>query len=69
MRFFEKLFGSVSNSDEKNDYARATLKFATSLEINTNNAIADSNNRRWVYWYRPCGMVEKTKNSLRESTK
>ncbi len=65
MRFFEKLFGSVSNSDEKNDYARATLEFATSLEINTNNAKADSNNRRWVYWCRPCGLVEKTKNLVR----
>ena len=49
MLFFEKLFGSVSNSDGKNDYARATLKFATSHEINTNNAIADNNNRRWAY--------------------
>ncbi|MHC4584754.1 MAG: hypothetical protein ACYS3N_09500 [Planctomycetota bacterium] len=36
MRFFEKLFGSESNSDKKNDYARATLEFATSLAINTN---------------------------------
>jgi len=49
MRFFEKLFGSVPNSDEKNDYARATLKFAMSHEINTTNAIADNNNRRWAY--------------------
>ena len=38
MRFFEKLFGSLSNSDQKNDYARATLEFATSPEIKKSNA-------------------------------
>ena len=39
MRFFEKLFGSLSNSDKNNDYARATLEFATSSDINTSNDI------------------------------
>jgi hypothetical protein len=50
MRFFEELFGQVSNSDKKTDYARATLEFATSLEINTNKAIGDSKNQRWIYY-------------------
>jgi hypothetical protein len=39
MRFFEKLFGSSSNSDKNNDYAKATLEFATSPDIDTSNAI------------------------------
>jgi len=43
MRLFKKLFGSVSNSNKKNDYARATLKYATSLEINNRNAIVCNN--------------------------
>jgi tetratricopeptide (TPR) repeat protein len=43
MRFFEKLFGSVPNSDENNDYARATLEFATSREINKSSTIVDNN--------------------------
>lgn len=43
MRFFKKFLGSVSNSNKKNDYARATLKYATSLEINKRNAIVCNN--------------------------
>jgi hypothetical protein len=39
MRFFEKLFGSSSNSDKNNDYAKATLEFATSPDIDTSIAI------------------------------
>jgi len=43
MRFFKKLFGSVSNSNKKNDYARATLNYATSLQINKRNTIICNN--------------------------
>jgi hypothetical protein len=43
MHFVKKLFGSVSNSNKKNDYARATLKYATSLEINKSNTIICNN--------------------------
>lgn len=43
MRFFKKLFGSASNSGNKNNYALATLKYATSPEINETNAIVYSN--------------------------
>ena len=39
MRFFEKLFGSSSNSDENNDYASATFEFATSSDIYTSDEI------------------------------
>ena len=43
MRFFKKFLGSVSNSNKNNDYAQATLKYATSLEINKRNAIVNNN--------------------------
>ena len=43
MRFFQKFLSSVSNSNKKNDYARATLKYATNLEINKSNAIVCNN--------------------------
>ena len=43
MRFFKKLFGSVSNSNNKNDYARATLEYATSFRTFKSNAIAYNN--------------------------
>ncbi len=43
MRFLKKLFGSVSNSNKKNDYARATLEYATSPEIIERNTIAYNN--------------------------
>ena len=43
MRFFKKLFGSVSNSNKKNDYARATLEYATSPVIIERNAIVYGN--------------------------
>ncbi len=39
MRFFEKLFGFLSNSDKNNDYAKATLEFATSPDIYTSDEI------------------------------
>ena len=42
MRFFEKLFGFLSNSDKNNDYARATFEFATSPDINTSNDIVST---------------------------
>ncbi len=45
MRFFKKFLSSVSNSNKKNDYARATLKYATNRRINKSNAIV-CNNRR-----------------------
>ena len=48
MHFFKKLFGSVSNSNKKNDYARATLKYASSPEIIKSNAIV-CNNRRLAF--------------------
>lgn len=48
MRFFKKLFGSVSNSNKKNDYARATLEYATSPQIIEKNAIV-YNNRRLAF--------------------
>lgn len=48
MRFFKKFLGSVSNSNKKNDYALATLKYATSLGINNRNAIVN-NNRRFAF--------------------
>ena len=43
MRFFKKFLNSFSNSNKKNDYARATLKYATSLEINKRNPIVCNN--------------------------
>ena len=43
MRFFRKLLGSSSNSGKKNDYARATLEYATSPQIIETNAIVYSN--------------------------
>lgn len=43
MRFFKKLFGSLSNSNNKNDYARATLEYATSFRTFKSNAIAHNN--------------------------
>jgi hypothetical protein len=43
MRFFKKFLSSVSNSNKKNDYARATLKYATNLEINKSKAIVCNN--------------------------
>jgi hypothetical protein len=43
MRFFKKLFGSASNTGGKNNYALATVKYATSPEINETNAIVYSN--------------------------
>lgn len=48
MRFFKKFHSSVSNSNKKNDYALATLKYATSRRINKSNAIV-SNNRRLAF--------------------
>jgi hypothetical protein len=43
MRFLKKLFGSVSNSVGKNDYARATLEYATSPKTFKSNAMVYSN--------------------------
>ncbi|MCP4263712.1 MAG: hypothetical protein GY774_40315 [Planctomycetes bacterium] len=43
MRFFRKLFGLVSNSEQKDDYARATYVYATSPWINKSNAKVHSN--------------------------
>ncbi|MCP4608019.1 MAG: hypothetical protein GY845_04820 [Planctomycetes bacterium] len=56
MRFFERLFGSVSesNSDENNDYARATFEFATSSDIYTSDEI--------VYTKREPDLKTKGKN-------
>jgi len=48
MRFFKKLFGLVSNSNKNNDYARATLEYATSPEIIERNMIV-YNNRRLAF--------------------
>ena len=48
MRFFKKFLSSVSNSNKKNDYARATLEYATSRRIKKTNAIV-SNNRRLAF--------------------
>ena len=45
MRFFKKLFGSASNSNKKNDYARATLIYATSPQIYKGDAIVCYNRR------------------------
>ena len=45
MRFFKKFLGSVSNSNKKNDYARATLKYATSPQIYKTNAIVGYSQR------------------------
>jgi hypothetical protein len=39
MHFFKKLFGAVSNSKGKNDYALATLEYATSHRTYNNNAL------------------------------
>ena len=46
MRFFKKFHSSVSNSNEKNDYALATLDYATNPRINKTNAIVSNNRRR-----------------------
>jgi hypothetical protein len=43
MRFFKKLFGLVSNSEQKNDYARATFVYATSPWINESSTIVYRN--------------------------
>ncbi|MBW7990495.1 MAG: hypothetical protein FVQ84_10825 [Planctomycetes bacterium] len=43
MRLFKKLLGSVSNSNKKNVYAKATLKYATSPELIKSNAIVNNN--------------------------
>lgn len=61
MHFFKKLFGSASNSKNKNDYALATLEYATSHRIIRGNALtsgsqvlafrADSNHDRPVSNY------------------
>ena len=48
MRFFEKLLSSLSKSNEENNYARATLDYATSPEIKKSNAIV-FNNRRLAF--------------------
>ena len=48
MRFFKKFHSSVSNSNKKNDYALATLEYATSRRINKSNAII-FNNRRLAF--------------------
>ena len=45
MRFFKKFLRSVSNSNKKNDYARATLDYATSRRLNKTNAIIPNNRR------------------------
>jgi hypothetical protein len=45
MHFFKKLFGLTANSNKKNDYARATLEYATSPEIIEKNAIVYNNRR------------------------
>ena len=39
MHFFKKLFGAVSNSNRKKDYALATLEYATSHRIIRGNAL------------------------------
>ena len=43
MHFLKKLFGSVSKSNKKNDYALATLKYATSHQIYKSDAIVCNN--------------------------
>jgi Flp pilus assembly protein TadD len=43
MRCFKEFLGSVSNSNKKDDYARATLRYATSRRINKRNAIVCNN--------------------------
>jgi hypothetical protein len=45
MHFFKKLFGSASNSKKKNDYALATLEYATSHRTYNTNAIVCNHNR------------------------
>ena len=39
MHFFKRLFGSASNSKNKNDYALATLEYATSHRIIRGNTL------------------------------
>lgn len=48
MRFFEKFFGSVSKTNEENNYALATLEYATSPEIKKSKAMV-YNNRRFSF--------------------
>jgi hypothetical protein len=43
MQFFNKLLGSFPILNKKKGYARATLKYATSLEINKRNTIVCNN--------------------------
>ena len=45
MQFFHKLLGSFPILNKKKHYARATLKHATSPQLNKRNAIACSNRR------------------------
>jgi hypothetical protein len=44
MHFFKKLFGSLSHLNKKNDYARATLEYATSFKTFKSDK-TDYNNR------------------------
>ena len=48
MRFFRKLLSLVSNSAEKNDYARATLEYATCYKRNKSHAL-DCRNQGFVF--------------------
>ena len=43
MHFFKKLFGSTSNSRNKNNYALATLEYATGRRTYNNNALISGN--------------------------
>jgi hypothetical protein len=43
MHFFKKLFGSTSNSRNKNNYALATLEYATGHRTYNNNALISDN--------------------------
>lgn len=45
MRFFSKLLGSFPILNKKKNYARATLKHATSPQVNKRNALVSNNHR------------------------
>lgn len=45
MHFLKRLFGSVSKSNKKNDYARATLEYATNPQVYKSDAIVCYNRR------------------------
>lgn len=50
MRFFKKLFGSASNLNRNDNYARATFEYATNPEIVERNTI-NYNSREFDFRY------------------